>query len=84
MGSILIVDVDDANNLICYAFMEQTTQETPALLLGGLPKVWQKGEAEAGNDSHCVHINPVLPQFLSNFNFPSNIACEQVTQYRMT
>jgi hypothetical protein len=32
-------DIDDADNPICYAFMEQATRETPALLLAGLPKV---------------------------------------------
>jgi hypothetical protein len=43
-----------ANNPILYAFAQQTPKEVTAFLLGGLPKVRRKREAETGDDFGCV------------------------------
>jgi hypothetical protein len=50
----LSASVAYAYNPILYAVAQQTAKEVIAFLLGSLPQVRRKREAETGDDSRCV------------------------------
>ena len=63
MSSIFIADIDDSDNPIFYAFTEQTTQETPSLLVGGLPKYDEKGKLKQEMILVVCVSTPFYPDF---------------------